>query len=425
MAKYYFSTIKGNSPRFYTAAAILFVFVLGWVAATWYMFTNGIAVTSMTQQVPWGLVIVLFIYFVGLSAGSFIISAISVLFGQTQFKVFSRIAGFTAVLMIVAGLMMLISDWGRPDRILVPFIHVNPRSILSWNAFIYSTYIVNGILYLWALFKNNDKYVKMLAISATALAVGVHSGTGAIFGIINGRELFFSSLTPVAFVVSALSSGTGLAIILLVASFKLTKRPFDERLMKELSRLMAGLIIFVIYLMLIEHFVHLYAPEFEEGERYILFSGNGFTWMFWGGLIFMGGIVPVAILLSKLRTSLNWILVAAGLHVVGVLFERMVIVLPGQMLPQPLFYDSEVTSRFQDGVTASYFPNIIEFIQIGGVIAGVVLIYMMGLKLLPLLPREGKYIKEPKEEPEPEEAPIRDEPQEPEAPPAAAAAPAE
>ena len=104
---------------------------------------------------------------------------------------------------------------------------------------------------------------------------------------------------------------------------------------------------------------------------------------------------------------------------------QYIIVLPGQMLPQPLFYDSEVTSRFQDGVTASYFPNVIEFIEIGGVIAGVVLIYMMGLKLLPLLPREGKYIKEPKEEPEPEAAPERDEPPEPETPPAAAPAPAE
>lgn len=425
MAKYYFSTIKGDSPRFYTAVAILSLFVLGWVVATWYMFSHGIAVTNMTQQVPWGAVIVLFIYFVGLSAGSFIISAISVLFGQTQFKVFSRIAGFTAVLMIVAGLMMLISDWGRPDRILVPFVHVNPRSILSWNAFIYSTYIVNGILYLWALFKNKETYIKVLAISATALAVGVHSGTGAIFGIINGRELFFSSLTPVAFVVSALSSGTGLAIIMLVASFKLTKRPYDERLMRELSRLMTGLIIFVIYLMLIEHFVHLYVPEYQEGERFILFGGNVYTWLFWGGLIFLGGLVPVAILLSKLGKSLNWILVASGLHVVGVLCERAVIVLPGQILPQPLFYDSEVTSRFQDGVTASYFPNFIELIQIGGVIAGVALIFMMGLKIFPLLPREAVYVKEPKAEPEPEAVPAGDEPQEPEAPPAAAAAPAE
>lgn len=423
MAKISYSTIEGKSSRFYGALAILSVFVLGWLGATYLLFREGLAASSLTQQVPWGLVIIVFIFFVGLSAGSFIISAISVLFGQTQFKVFSRVAGFTAILMIGAGLAMLISDWGRPDRILIPFLNVNPRSILSWNAFVYSAYMLNGVIYLWALFANKDKWVKILAISATALAVGVHSGTGAIFGVINGREMFFSSLTPVAFVVSALSSGTGMAIILFTGAFKFSGRPFSERLMRELSKLLAGLIFVVIYLMLIEHFVHLYDPEFAEAERFLLFGGSGYTWAFWGGLMFMGGVLPLVILLSKRASSLNWIMAAGALHVFGVFCERIIIVLPGQVLPQPLFYDAEISSNFQDGVTASYFPNWVEFVQVGGIIAGVVLVFMLGLKIFPLLPNEGKYFKKASAEAEAEAG--GEASSEEEAPAAGAPAPAE
>ena len=51
-------------------------------------------------------------------------------------------------------------------------------------------------------------------------AVFVHSGTGFIFGVINGRDLYFSSITPLAFVVAALSSGTALAMMILYFTFK-------------------------------------------------------------------------------------------------------------------------------------------------------------------------------------------------------------
>ena len=60
---------------------------------------------------------VIFVLFVGLSAGSLMISGLAVIFKQKEYKVLSRVAAFNSVLFMVGALGALISGWGRPDRI--------------------------------------------------------------------------------------------------------------------------------------------------------------------------------------------------------------------------------------------------------------------------------------------------------------------
>lgn len=400
MAKYYFAKVEAKGAKYYWAMSILGALILAWLAASYVRFVGGYYLTGLNHTVTWAAPKVIFVLFVGLSAGSFIISALSGVFGQKEYKVLSRVAGFLAVLFMVGALALLVSDWGRPDRIVLPLIpsYMNFRSMLSLNALVYSTYITLGILYLWAQFKGRDKAVTALAIIATITAIFVHSGTGFIFSIANAREMLFTPIVPLAFVVAALSSGTGMVMNILYFTFKLTGRPIDVRFFKQLSKIMLGLIIFVVYLMAVEHLMHWYVPEHAEGEMFVLFGHHGgqfFQWAFWAGLIGLGGIVPIFILLNpRTKTNLKWILTAGALHVFGVLCERILIILPGQFLPVPILPGYEISSAFGDGKILWYFPSFIEWTQIIGVIALVVFLYIMGLRMLPFLPAEGKYVKE-------------------------------
>ncbi|MBE0446941.1 MAG: polysulfide reductase NrfD [Actinobacteria bacterium] len=394
--KYYFARIEGKTPKYYWTVGILGALVLGWLVASYIRFVEGMYLTGMSHSVPWAGCKVLFVLFVGLSAGSFILSALAAIFKQKEYKVLSRVGGYVAILFMLGALAILLTDEGRPDRVLLLFVpgNINPRSMLSLNAFIYTSYITCGILYLWAQLREKEKVATALGIVATVLAVGVHSGTGFLFSIANGREAFFTPITPIAFVVAALSSGTGIAMIILYTTFKLTKRTIDMKFFIQLRRILTGLIFFVIYLMTIEHLTHLYVPEHQEAEFYI-FGGGFFTWAFWGGLIGIGGLIPIILLLNPAtRDKMKWILTASALHVFGVLCERMIIVLPGQFLPQPIMPGYEIGSAFRDGVITNYLPSVAEWTQIVGVIALVALLYILGLRMLPLLPVEGKYIKE-------------------------------
>lgn len=410
MANYYFSRIDGKSAGFWTASAICAGLVLGWLVATLIRFTQGFYLTGQSTSVTWGGAKVIFVLFVGLSAGSLMISGLAVIFKQKEYKVLSRVAAFNSVLFMVGALSILISDWGRPDRLFLPFYMINPRSMLSLNAFIYMSYMTIGVLYLWAQFKENDRWTNVMGTAAVVAAVFVHSGTGFIFGIINGRDMYFSSITPLAFVVAALSSGTALAMTMLYLTFKYTKRPIDNRFFLQLSKIMLALMIFVFYLVTIEHLTHLYDPEFQHGEMFVMFGGNFFTFVFWVQLYLVGLFIPIFILFNPgTRNKIGWILGASVMHIIGVLGERMLFILPGQVLAQPILPGYELSSGFQDGINVTYIPRLVEWVQFAGIFALIGLVYLMGLKLLPLMPREGIFVKpvhaeEPVEEPEEEES---------------------
>jgi molybdopterin-containing oxidoreductase family membrane subunit len=331
------------------------------------------------------------IYFIGLSAGSLVLSSLASVFGQNQYKSLSRVAAYLAALLLIGALLSLILDLGRPERIAMAFIYLNPESIFSWNGFLYSSYIVWCGLYLWAMFAESDRWTKILGIVCVVWAIGVHSGTGAIFGFISARELFHSPLMPPSFVAAALSSGTALIILLLVLTFKYTNRFLDPKLIVGLGRLLVSFIMVVLYFILVENLTRLYSPGSYESCATILFGGNIYTWVFWIGLIVVGSIIPAIILFNpSTKNSVGWIVFASCLVIFGVLCERFIIVLPGQVLPLDLLPGREITSPFMDGAMASYWLSLPEIAQALGVIAIVGLLYVLGLKILALLPKEAK-----------------------------------
>jgi len=391
--KIYWTTINGKSLGMYFLLGVLAILAAAGLYATYAMFSQGHYITGMNNQIPWGLPIVVAIYCIGLSAGSLVLSALSAVFGQKEFKPFARIAVFVAALFLVGSLLSIVLDWGRPDRVMLPFLYLNPRSIFSWNGFLYSSYIFICIVYLWAMFTGRDGWIKPMGILAVCWAVGVHSGTGAIFGFINARELYYSPLASPTFVVAALSSGTALMILIIVSTFKATGRFLDNRLITGLAKLLGSFIMVVLYFVIVEYIVRLYTPSTCEPTRFVLFGGNLYTYIFWVGLILLGSIVPAIILFNPItKNSIPWISFASLLVVIGVFCERLIFVLPGQIFPLNLFPDMEMTSSFMDGQITWYQVSLPEIAQGLGILSIVAILYVIGLKLFALLPTEARHL---------------------------------
>ncbi|MBU1599109.1 polysulfide reductase NrfD, partial [bacterium] len=233
-----FETIEGRSIPFYLLLAVLALFAIAGILATYLLCKEGLYLTGMTTRVPWGLQIILAVFYVGLSAGSLVISSLYAIFGKIEYKPFARVTVFLSFLFLVAALLSIISDWGRPQKIFEPFCHFNPISMFSINPFLYTVYMIICIFYLLALFKEKERLIKIIAPVAVIWAIGVHSGTGAIFGFV-GRELYCSPLLPPSFIAAALSSGTGFMIIMILVLFRFTNRPLENELVVRLGRLLA------------------------------------------------------------------------------------------------------------------------------------------------------------------------------------------
>ncbi|MDI6751527.1 MAG: polysulfide reductase NrfD [bacterium] len=383
-----FETIKGKSIPFYLLVFVLTVLALIGILATYLLAKEGLYLTGMTTRVPWGLQIILAVFYVGLSAGSLVISSLYAIFGKIEYKPFARVTVFLSFLFLVAALLSIMSDWGRPLKIFEPFYHFNPVSMFSINPFLYITYMIICIFYLLALFTEKEKLVKIIAPVAVIWAIGVHSGTGAIFGF-SPRELYCSPLLPPSFIAAALSSGTGFMVIMILILFGWTKRPLNNELVVRLGRLLAIFIMIVLYFIFVENTYRYYLTQSREAARYFLFCGSH-SLIFWGGLIVLGSIIPAIILFSKKAKSIPWIVFSSALVVFGVLCERYIIVIPGQTHPPDLFPNMKIVSFLvEEGIT-TYSIGFYEVLQALGVVGIIGLIFVLGLRVLKFLPTDAK-----------------------------------
>jgi len=389
-----FETIQPRPTRFYLLLFILAALTLPGILSTYLMYERGIYLSGMTNRVPWGLQIILAVFYIGASAGSLVISSLYGIFGRLEYKPFARIAVYLALLFLVAALLSILTDLGRLDRLGECFAHFNFLSMLSINPFLYNMYILICAVYLWAMLVEREKLVKIMAVIAVLWAIAVHSGTGAIFGFVP-RELYKSPLLPPSFIAAALSSGTGLMILVILTLFGVTGRPLDKRLVLSLGRLLAVFILVVMYFIFIENAYRLYVFESREAAWYFLF-GRLPSVVFWGGLVIVGSVIPAVILFHpRTGNTIPWVALSAALVVFGVLCERYLIVIPGQIHPPDLFPNMEMAGSALDEGIVGYSISIHEVFQAVGVLALIALLFVVGLKVLRLLPTEARIWEQP------------------------------
>jgi molybdopterin-containing oxidoreductase family membrane subunit len=385
-----FESIDGKSRSYQLLLIVLAAFAVAGLIATWWVIREGIWVTGMTNRIPWGLQIVMAVYYIGLSAGSLVVSGLYGVFGKIEYKPFARLAVYLAMLFLIAGLLSILTDQGRMDRVLVePFVYFNLQSMFSINPILYIGHILICVVYLWALFYEKKRLTTVLATLAFGWAFCVHSGTGAIFGF-GARMLYESPLLPASFVAAAMASGTALMIVMIVALFKITNRHVDDELVLWLGRFLSVCLLVVVYFLFAENAYRVYVVELRKAAMYYLFGGFH-SILFWGGLVIAGCFIPMFILFrKKTGSSIRWVVFAAVLVVFGVLCERYVIVLPGLMHPPEMFPGMQVTgSPIAEGYV-SYSVSLPEILQALGVLGVIGFMFAAGLKIFKLLPNEAR-----------------------------------
>ena len=382
-----FSTIEGCSPAFYKLLGFLGFLVLLGMGSFLYVEIHGHGVTGMNNKVVWGLPHIFAITLLIMASGALNLGSMSTVFAAKQFKQFGRFSAYLAIAMLAGGLTVLMLDLGRPDRMLLPMIYMNFRSMFTWNVFLYTGFLVLCFLYLWTLFEH-PKFTKLVGSAAFFWRLVLTTGTGSIFGVVHAREVFHSAITGPTFVAISLASGTALSILLLVSSFHFSQREMDRRLVFGLRNAMIFFIFFVLYLLIAEKFTQFYSPAFYDVETWLL--TGPYAWLYWGGVVMVGVVMPLVLMFhSRIGNSVSGIMVASGLVVVGAFAFVAHILLAGQAYPFKMFPGYEVSSLFQDGQVASYTPAIPELLLgLGGVgISG--LIYLLGIRFFRLLPKKG------------------------------------
>ena len=386
-----YSEIEGNSKQFYALAAILAVFMLSALASAYYMEHYGHFVTGMSNQIVWGMPHVFAIFLIVAASGALNVASIGSVFGKTIYKPLGRLSGLLAVALLVGGLIVLVLDLGRPDRLIVAMTSYNFKSIFAWNIFLYVGFMVIVAAYLWLQMERRmNHFAKSAGMLAFLWRLILTTGTGSIFGFLVAREAYDSAIMAPLFVAMSFSFGLAIYILVLLATYRGSGREIGDTVIQRLGRLLGVFVATVLYFTVVQHLANLYAAEHIAVERFILVDGGIYTFLFWVGQVIVGGLLPLILVFRPAKAaeqkSNRAIILASALVIIGGFAQIYVIVIGGQAFPLNLFPGMEVSSSFHDGVIAGYTPTLPEIgLGLGGVaLAG--LIVLFGIKLLRFLP---------------------------------------
>lgn len=354
-----------------------------------YMEHEGHWVTGMTNHVVWGTPHIFAVFLIVAASGALNVASIASVFGKTLYKPLARLSGLLAVALLMGGLMVLVLDLGRPERLIVAMTHYNFRSIFAWNIFLYTGFMVIVIAYLWTMAeRKGNVYTKQVGFVAFVWRLLLTTGTGSIFGFLVARQAYDTAILAPLFI--AMSFAFGLAIFILVVMFAYTQdgRPLGSALLMRLRNLLAVFIGGVLLLLLAYFLTKLYGARHYDLVSFYLLSGGSYTLAFWLGWILIGSLAPLGIFYHPvLGQDRTWIAAAAGMVIVGGFAAMYVLIIGGQAFPMPLFPGQTVVeSGFLDGQVAPYAPSIPEILLGLGGVAVALLITAVGIRVLQFLP---------------------------------------
>ncbi|MBW7850188.1 MAG: polysulfide reductase NrfD [Rhodospirillales bacterium] len=358
-----YSEVQGLTPGWMTLLGGLGALIAIGLGSAWYMEHNGHYVTGMSNQVVWGMPHVFAVFLIVAASGALNVASIGSVFGKTAYKPLAPLSGLLALALLVGGLMVLVLDLGRPDRLTVAMTHFNFKSIFAWNVILYTGFFAVVAVYLWMLMdRRMGGWVKPAGFAAFLWRLILTTGTGSIFGFLVARDAYNSAVMAPLFIAMSFSFGLAIFILVLMAAYRWTDRPLGDGIVRILKNLLGVFIAAVLYFVAVQHLTNLYITERHGIEAFILRDGGIYTFLFWGVQIVLGSLLPMALLFHPgLSASRANVALASLLVIVGGLAQVYVIIIGGQAYPLEIFPGMEVVaSGFFDGQVAAYSPTAAE-----------------------------------------------------------------
>ncbi|HLP05958.1 MAG TPA: NrfD/PsrC family molybdoenzyme membrane anchor subunit [Paludibacter sp.] len=376
---------------------------------------KGLGVAGIRDYVSWGLYISNFVFFVATSLVGMLISSVLGLLGIKWSFPLARIAEIIALAFAMVAGLVIISDMGRPERLLYVIIYARVQSPIVWDITVVSIYVVISALLLYLplipdlkicheklgdvhpllrkLYKilslnwigsgeqasRLRKSIRLLAVLIIPVALAIHTVTSWLFAS-TPRAGWDSTIFGPYFVVGAFVAGCAAVVIAMYfyrVNYKLQDYITDYHF-EKMGRLLVLLSLVYLYFNLNEYMVPGYKmKKFEAMHLYDLFAG-GDAIMFW--LVQVGGLLlPIILLLfKKMRRPLPMLVISVSV-IVGAWFKRYLIVVPTQ--EHPYLPIQNVPYNFKH-----YSPTLNEMLITLGPIILVLIIITILSKLIPVIP---------------------------------------
>jgi len=396
--------------------AFLLVIIGFGVYALYVQIDRGHVVTGMRDNVVWGLYIVNFIFFIGISYAGALISGILHLLRVPWRTPIIRMAEMITVISTMIGPSYILLCIGRLDRLPNLVLFGRIQSPIIWDVIAITTYLSGSIIFLYlamirdlALLRDNPvKNAKwrnpiyrflsvrykdttkqkeilnvstdLLSIVIIPLAILVHSVLAWIFGM-TLRPGWHSTIFAPYFVIAAVYSGTG---VLIVVMWIFRKIYHLESQITKIHFNYLGIIMIVLgalygYFTFSEYLTSWYGSiKWDMEVLYRLFNPSEY-WHLFVFAVFIGVLVPIIIVTVPKFRNINSIAVAAAIAVLALWVKRYLIIIP--TLESPLLPIHDLRPEF-----VHYSPTWVEWTLTFAGIAMFILLFYLFSKFIPIIP---------------------------------------
>jgi formate-dependent nitrite reductase membrane component NrfD len=281
----------------------------------------------------WGWEIPLYLYLGGLVAGILFFSAYYVIrHREDEYPTAVKMAPMWAPPLIVIGLVALLLDLSHWRYFWRLYTTIHLESPMSWGA--WTLGIITPLSFLWAAVWLEDAFPRFswpflwmkgvintihyfrIALAWLILVLAVLLGvyTGILLSAFNARPFWNSGILGPLFLVSGLSTGT--AMVMLLAGSHHEREHFSR-----IDLMLIGIELFMI--------VHLFMGFLSSTEVHVeaakLFLGGPYTAPFWVLVVGLGLVVPALIELLGVARQKVPVQVPAALVLVGGLVLRFIV----------------------------------------------------------------------------------------------------
>lgn len=380
--------------------ALLLVALVGAVAAA-VALLRGHHVMGTTSEIPWGVLIATYVFFVVSSTGLCLVSSLGHVFGFKVFEPIAKKAIFLAFVTLMVGFTVIATEIESPIKLMKwVVLSPNPSAPIWWMGTLYGVYMVLIGAELFFLFTRDHRRAKVVGLISVVAAVAAHSNLGAVFGLSHARSFWYGPLLPIYFIASALVCGSALLILIVTLGDFFGKegklKEENVALVDALRKLLALFILIIVFFTTWKVITGVQGAHSGKYEVTMAALTGPLFVSFWLFEVLLGMVVPLVLLLGPWRRSWRAVSLAAFLPMLSVFVMRYNFVVQGQMFSlKPVV--GHLGERFvyappfkgnPEGFLA-YTPSVVEVLIVSGAIAAATLLFVAGLRALRLVHKEA------------------------------------
>lgn len=335
---------------------------------------QGHAITGINKQVPWGVYISAFTFFIGISTGATLIGFIIHVFGRDDLRKLEFKAVVLSLITLAGALMFLISDVGNPVRMLkVPLLLRNTSSVFFYSSLSYYAFGLLLLIQLFNLIKRSKNpncektksRIRLISILAFPFAMGiVLVPDGALFSFVKAREFWNRPLLLPHFANASLASAMAVMVIISYISEKIE----GQKILNFSSKMLLGYLLTfltagVLFLDIFDILVLRYSEKPEGIEAWHLLTNDHL-------FLFLLNILGLAIALIIL-------ILPKGKHFPRLIFAAIIIVFAISAYRYNLIIVGQEIPLLEGDFIQKYSPTLTEIFVCAGITSFIILAYQV------------------------------------------------